>query len=441
MLTAFRREVRTRLLPDEVPVRFVINETTDKSHRCDISIVQEEETERFDKWTYPDIFSFLPRKYENNSQFTAMLLIPTGIGAELGGHAGDGGALAKLVCSACDRLITHPNVVNASDINELPENGLYVEGSVISELIMGTVALQEVKANRILLVIEPRQNEIITHLSINSASAVRASIGIDCVGVVELPQRIAMQSFYSESGCAIGQVDNMDSLFDICLSYQGQYDAIALQTGIEVSPSLCDEYLQSQGEIVNPWGGVEAMLTHLLALMMNIPVAHSPMVKVVEDARPFAGVVDPRMSAEVISGCYLISVLKGLHKSPRIMRDPSVIGHSGIISNSDISCLIIPDGCVGIPTLAAMEQGISVIAVRENRNNMRNNLADYPFKPGKLFIVDNYLEAVGVLCALKAGVTVESVRRPLSGTTYIKWNGGCVERVPDCVSGMMETPQ
>ena len=45
-----------------------------------------------------------------------------------------------------------------------------------------------------------------------------------------------------------------------------------------------------------------------------------------------------------------------------------------MISNSDISCLVIPDGCIGLPTLAALEQGIPVIAVKGNKNAMRNDL-------------------------------------------------------------------
>ncbi len=38
---------------------------------------------------------------------------------------------------------------------------------------------------------------------------------------------------------------------------------------------------------------------------------------------------------------------------------------SVLLSVSDISNLVIPDGCVGLPTLAAMKQGIPVIAVEE----------------------------------------------------------------------------
>ena len=83
---------------------------------------------------------------------------------------------------------------------------------------------------------------------------------------------------------------------------------------------------------------------------------------------------------------------------------------------SDISCLVIPDGCVGLPTLAAIEQGIPVIAVRENKNRMKNNLSELPFLSGKLFIVENYLEAVGVMQALKAGVALDTVRRPIEYT-------------------------
>ncbi len=71
---------------------------------------------------------------------------------------------------------------------------------------------------------------------------------------------------------------------------------------------------------------------------------------------------------------------------------------------------------MGLPTLAALEQGIPVIAVRENRNRMRNELGKLPFGPGKLFIAENYPEAVGIMTALKAGVALSSVRRPLAET-------------------------
>ncbi len=66
--------------------------------------------------------------------------------------------------------------------------------------------------------------------------------------------------------------------------------------------------------------------------------------------------------------------------------------------------------------MAAIDQGIPVIAVKENANNMKNNLHTLPFQPGKLFIAENYLEAIGIMSALKSGVSLEAIRRPISYT-------------------------
>ncbi len=156
--------------------------------------------------------------------------------------------------------------------------------------------------------------------------------------------------------------------------------------------------------MVNPWGGVEAMLTHTITMLFGVPAAHAPMFESMDIANLDLGIVDPRMSAETISNCFIHSVLKGLHRSPRIITDKMVFTHPGVLTAADVSCLVIPDGCVGLPTLAALEQGIPVIAVKENRNRMKNDLQKLGFAAGKLFVVENYLEAVGVMTALKAGI-------------------------------------
>jgi D-aminopeptidase len=97
-----------------------------------------------------------------------------------------------------------------------------------------------------------------------------------------------------------------------------------------------------------------------------------------------------------------------------MVTDPTLFSHRGVISNADISCLVIPDGCIGLPTLAALEQGIPVIAVRGNKNAMRNDLSKLPWIRDQLYLVDNYWEAAGVMSALRAGVPPAAVRRPLA---------------------------
>ncbi len=43
-----------------------------------------------------------------------------------------------------------------------------------------------------------------------------------------------------------------------------------------------------------------------------------------------------------------------------------------------------------------------------------------PFGPGKLFIAENYPEAVGIMTALQAGVALSSVRQPLAETKIFR---------------------
>jgi len=397
---------------DEVPIRFAVTRTDEKGYHCELGLLSGKAMGNI--LGRDTIFNLQKRKHQNVDQFNVVLLVPTGIGAEIGGHSGDAGPVARLLASACDNLITHPNVVNASDINELPENGLYVEGSVITNLLMGNIALQKVRSNRVVLIIDKHEDKFFYEAATNAASAARSSLGLDCPAVIMMEEKMRMHSLYSSSGRAVGRIDYFDRVCEILEKYKSKYDAVALSSVIMVPQNFHkDYYLQ---DMVNPWGGVEAMLTHAISLLFNVPSAHSPMLETKEILDLDLGVIDPRKAAEVVSVTFLHSILKGLHKSPRIITDQSELAKPGIINVSDIDCLVIPYGCVGLPTLAALEQVISVIAVKENKNRMKNNLEDLPFESGKLFVVENYLEAVGVMNALKAGVSVAAVRRPLEFT-------------------------
>jgi len=184
LLDYFSSAVLNHMSHHDVPIRFVVTRTDDQAFHCELGILTDDHdhSPKFRK----SIFDFNKRAYENTDHFNAVLLIPTGIGAEIGGHSGDGGPVARLLSSACDNLITHPNVVNASDINELPENGMYVEGSVITRMLMGTVSLQKVRSNRVLLVIDKHEDSIFYEAAINAISAARATLGLDCpAGVMQ----------------------------------------------------------------------------------------------------------------------------------------------------------------------------------------------------------------------------------------------------------------
>ena len=402
----------------EIPVRFVITKTDKDNYHCELGLIENFNISSLAKPA--SIFDFKKREYEVQNEFNAVLIIPTGIGAEIGGHAGDATPVVRLLASVCDNLITHPNAVNASDINELPENGLYVEGSVLSRLLMGKITLQKIRSNRVVVVVDKHPESNISNFTINAISAARSTLGMDCPIVIEMEEPIKMHADYSGSGRAIGRIQGLERLIKILDRHKLDYDAIALSSTIDVEENLLKKYFKSSGNIVNPWGGVEALLTHTVSTLFNVPSAHSPMMESNEVLNLDLGIVDPRMSAEAISTSFLFCILKGLLRSPRILSNSDIFPHDGIITASNISCIVIPDGCIGLPTLAALEQGIQVIAVKENKNRMQNKLEELPFKHNKLFIVDNYLEAAGVMNAIKAGIDPKVVRRPISYTKVLK---------------------
>lgn len=331
-----------------------------------------------------------------------VLIVPTGIGCEIGGHAGDANPVAKLIGKCCDKLITHPNVVNASDINEMPENTLYVEGSTLDRFLRGEIYLKEVFYNRILVVV----NKKIDANTQNAVNAAQVTIGAN-IELLELDVPLVMNGFYDTDGKASGKVDGWLELCKQVEKYD--FDVLAIQSAISVDEKSKERYLKGIGG-VNPWGGVEAIVSKLVSDKLDKIVAHAPYLTneglIEEDGKYGSIVSDPRMAAEMVSNCYLHCILKGLHKAPRISYEDG-------LSVDDIDFLITPIDCVGAPHYACMDAGIPIIAVKENKNILNDKM------PESFIVVDNYIEAAGLLMAYKAGINYKSVRRPLCGAKII----------------------
>ena len=322
----------------------------------------------------------------------AVMIVPTGLGCEIGGHAGDANAAARLLAACCDTLIVHPNVVNASDINEMTDNMLYVEGSLLDKFLRGEIQLRRVNRNRVLVAVNPP----LKAETVNAVSAARATLGLEAE-VVVLNTPLVMQGRYDSNGVATGEVTGWRELLEQVGAYD--FDALAVTSPIDVDFEVADRYFALGG--VNPWGGVEAIASRMIAGELLKPVAHAP----IESGNiVFKEIADPRMAAELISQCYLHCVLKGLHRAPRIGPGLSV---------QDIDYLISPFGCTGEPHKACRDAGIPVIVVRENTCV----LSDAPLD--NFIYVESYLDAAGLLMCERAGVSLESVRRPLAATTIL----------------------
>jgi hypothetical protein len=320
-----------------------------------------------------------------------ILIVPTGVGASIGGHVGDANPVCKLFASLSDILITHPNVVNASDINEMPDNVFYVEGSMLDRFASGEFALRQPLQNNILVVV----NSPLEANTINAVSAARVTIGIKAE-IMELDEPLRMIAGFNKKGIATGEVLGWEELVE---QVKGkEFDALAIHTPVEVSRDVALNYYRIGG--VNPWGGVEAKASKLIVNDLDKPVAHAPLENTppedTELYRIMDEIVEPRIAPEAISSCYLHCVLKGLNKAPRISNCGMTI--------DDVDALVSPDGCYGNIHNACLEAEIPIIVVRENKTICSET-------PNHKFIfADNYWEAAGIISCMKAGIAKESVR-------------------------------
>ena len=326
-----------------------------------------------------------------------VFIVPTGIGAEIGGHAGDATPAAKLIASVCDKLFTHPNVVNASDINEMTDNILYVEGSILDRFLEGQIGLEEVYSNKILLIV----NGTVTSETVNAVSGARATIGID-IKIVQLNTPLRMVASTID-GKASGDVYNLDETIKQVSQYD--FDVLVVNTPIETSNDDIMNYLTGNIK-TNPWGGVEAKLSKLMSERLGKPVVHAP-IENSETFKTFNDVVDPRMAAEMVSICYLHCCLKGGHVAPKISLDDMAYW------NTNIDFMVTPINVFGRPHKACIKNNIPVIAVEENRTVLNDIM------PDNFIIAKNYLEVAGIISAKKAGVSLQSVRRPLNRTEIL----------------------
>jgi len=327
-----------------------------------------------------------------------VFIVPTGVGAEIGGHSGDATPYAKMISSLCDKLFIHPNVVNASDLNEMTENMLYVEGSILDRFLEGQIGLEEVHMNKILVAVNaPVKNE-----TVNAISGARAVLGAD-IEIIELKNKLRMIARLNH-GKATGEIYNLDEMIEQVLEYD--FNVLIINTPIETDDEEVKNYLTSCGG-VNIWGGVEAKLSKLASEKLNKPVIHAP-IENSEVFKAFNEIVDPRKAAELVSVCYIHCCIKGAHVSPKISMFKNAFW------NTDIDFLITPANIIGRPHHACLKNNIPVIAVQENKTVINQDM------PKDFIVVNNYLEVCGVISAKKSGVSLNSIKRPIEKTKIIK---------------------
>ena len=291
---------------------------------------------------------------------TVAISIPTGVGAEIGGFAGDGGKIAKMF-SKHFNVLCHPNVVNGGILSGINPNILYAEGFIYDEFFKGNLSLiplDEFEENKIGVIFDKSIPNNILNVHINTISAAREVMGLN-IPYYEITDEPVGVEFFIKNGISTGILNNEKTLLKTAQNLINK-GCTALAVVCYFGDDADNEDYES-GIGVDPIGGIEAVISHYLSKELMIPVAHAPAFSKIEISEKIS---NPKVASENISSTYLPCILTGLSKAPKIDKSCK----TGL-KNKDIEALIIPNKAFGgIAPLAAIENNIRVVAV-QNRIN------------------------------------------------------------------------
>lgn len=298
----------------------------------------------------------------NKNDILGAFIVPTGIGASIGGYAGDASFWAREFAKEF-RLIVNPNVVNAACFSGITENMLYVEGYSLDEFFKGNLCLKTSCKNKIGVVLDKGISQDILNVHINTINAVKTVYGFDII--YEITQEpVKVEFFVDESGISTGKVKNIEQLSITAKNL--------LNKGAEAIAVVCKfnddngnlEYENGIG--VDPVGGVEAIISHYLSRELLVPVAHAPAF---EDISISTKIVNPKSSAEYITPTFLPCILIGLSQAPKLLPQENDMANNSFIKIEDLKFLVMPYNSLGsIPVFEAVRKGIKVYAIKENES-------------------------------------------------------------------------
>ena len=332
------------------------------------------------------------------SNFTVVLIVPTGVGAAIGGYAGDALPVARAVASISDRLITHPNVLNGAQLYWSLDNTYYVEGYGLDRFAAKKWGLKPVRQNKIGLLLDRGIEPELRLRHVQAADAARATLGLSLTDYVVTDAPLEVELRTADSGASWGTIGNPGSLLRAAdkLIHQGGAEAIAVVARFPDDDDSIELQNYRHGAGVDHIAGAEAVISHLIVRNFGIPAAHAPALK------PLAvdPDVSPRAAAEELGYTFLPCVLVGLSRAPQFATRAN--STSDTIWSESVNAAIVPySACGGSAVMSFANSSTEIIAVTNNYTQI--NVTPEPLGI-KITKVNSYLEALGILVARKAGI-------------------------------------
>lgn len=346
--------------------------------------------------------------------YTAVLVVPTGIGAAIGGYAGDALPVARAMAQVVDRLITHPNVLNGAQLYWSLPNALYVEGYGLDQFAAGQWGLRPVHHNRIGVVLDQGIEPELRLRHLQAVDAARATLGLEFTEYVITDRPLAVELRTAASGATWGTIQHPDSLLRAVetLVRKAGAEAIAVIVRFPDDPESEALKLYRQGQGVDSLAGAEAVISHLVVRTFQVPCAHAPALAPL----PLDPTISPRSAAEELGYTFLPCVLVGLSRAPQFIRQRSA--NPGEIWAEQVDAMIIPaTACGGSAVLSFSQTATKIITV----NNPTRLQVTADALGISTIAVDSYLEAIGVVVAHRAGVSAEALRPQMRAIE--EWQG------------------
>lgn len=318
----------------------------------------------------------------SNGEKLGAFIVPTGVGASIGGFAGDASSWARKFAKK-SKLIVNPNVVNAGGFSGITENMFYVEGYSLDEFFKGNLALVPSFENKIGLVFDKAIPQDVLNVHINTMNAVKCVYGVNILGYEITKDNVGVEFVMEDCGISTGTVRNPQTMLNSA--------KLLLEKGCEAIALIClfddpeNENLgYASGIGTDPVGGVEAVLSHYISKELKIPCAHSPAFV---DYSIYSDLVDIRSASEYITPTFLPCILLGLNQAPKLAQQG--------IKIDNLDYLIMPYNCLGsTPVFEALKRGITIYAVKENSTVLNippDKISD------KIILVNSYSECLELI--------------------------------------------
>ena len=290
-----------------------------------------------------------------NGEKLGAFIVPTGVGAKIGGYAGDASFWARKFAKK-SRLIVNPNIVNAGGFSGITDNMLYVEGYSLDEFFKGNLCLTPSFNNKLGIVFDRAIPKDVLNIHINTFNAMKYVYEIDVEDYIITDEVVGVEFNIDKCGISTGTVKNQETILKAAKKLLGKgCNTIALVCFFDDPEDDNQDYMNGIG--VDPVGGIEAVLSHYISKELKIPCAHSPAFK---DYQIYPDLVNGKAASEYITPTFLPCILLGLSQAP-------LLSENGEIGVDNLDYLIMPYDALGsTPVFEALKRNIPVYAIQEN---------------------------------------------------------------------------